>query len=118
MKIKRRLKTYLWLLKKHREEICFELELDYKEVKRDLREAIEVEMEFKEAVRMVKLRKRFRKAFALELGVKYSRIKNRFPLGYNSTSVANYLKPYLKDHSHEEIRDACQRVKLRFGVNF
>jgi hypothetical protein len=118
MKSKRRLKKYFWFLKKHREEICFELELDYKEVKRDLREANEVEMEFRDAVKIVKLRKKFRKALAIELNVKYSRIKHRFPLDFNSTSIANYLDPYLGKHSHAEIRDACQRIKLRFGVNF
>lgn len=60
----------------------------------------------------VKVKKRFRKALAKKLEVNYSEVKDLFPGSLNSTSIANYLNPHIQFFSHEEIRDACQQLKL------
>ena len=60
-------------------------------------------------------KKQFRKALAKKLGVDYSEVKNLFPGSLNSTSIANYLNPHITFFSHEEIRNACQELKLELN---
>ena len=115
MKTKRKLKKYLKILKKEKREICYEMELDQEVVERNLYIAYEWEMRFRKAVKEVRIKKQFRKALAERLGVEYSEVKHLFPVSLNSTLIANYLSPYLRFYSHEEIRDICQELKLEFG---
>ena len=114
MKTKRRLKKYLRILRKEKREICYEMELDYKVIKCKLHHSYEWEMSFRKAVEKVKTKKRFRKALAKRLGVKYSEVKSLFPVSLNSTLIANYLNPHLSFYTHEEIRAVCQELKLEF----
>ena len=60
-------------------------------------------------------KKAFRKALSKKLGVNYSEVKNLFPSSLNSTSIANYLNPHITRLSHEEIRNACQDLKLELN---
>ena len=114
MKTKRKLKKYLKILKKNRIDICYEMEMDYKVIKYKLIDSLGWEMRFRKIVKKVKVKKRFRKALARRLGVKYSEIKHLFPASLNSTLIANHLNPFLIHYSHEEIRDVCQQLKLEF----
>ena len=115
MIIKRKLRKYLRILRKEKEHICYEMELDYKVIKCKLHHSYEWEMRFRKAVKKVKVKRRFRKALAKRLGVKYSEVKNLFPVSLNSTLIANYLNPHFTFYTHEEIRDICQELKLAFG---
>ena len=115
MKTKRRLKKYLRNLRKEKLDICYEMELDYKVIKCKLHHTYEWEMKFRKAIKKVKIKKRFRKKLARRLGIKYSEVKHLFPVSLNSTLIANYLSPYLRFYSHEEIRDICQELKLELG---
>lgn len=114
MKTKRKLKKYLKILKKDRVDICHEMRLDYRMIKHKLIDSYECEMRFRKIVKKVKIRKRFRKALAKYLGVKYSEIKHLLPTSLNSTLIANYLNSYIEHFSHEEIRNICQQLKLEF----
>ena len=114
MKTKRKLKKYLKILKKNRIDICYEMEMDYKVIKYKLIDSLGWEMRFRKIVKKVKVKKRFRKALARRLGVKYSEIKHLFPASLNSTLIANYLNPHLTFYTHEEIRAICQELKLEF----
>ena len=115
MKTMRKLKKYLRILEKKKREICYEIELDQEVIERNLYIAYEWEMRFRKAVEEVRIKKQFRKALAERLGVEYSEVKHLFPIGVNSTLIANCLSPYLGFYSHEEIRDICQGLKLAFG---
>ena len=115
MKTRRKLKKYLKILKKEKQEICHEMELEQEVIERNLHIAYEWEMRFRKAVEEVRVRKQFRRALAERLGVEYSEVKHLFPVGVNSTLIANCLSPYLGFYSHEEIRDICQELKLEFG---
>ncbi len=115
MKTRRKLKKYLKILKKEKREICYEMELDHQVIERNLYIAYEWEMRFRKAVEEVRVKKEFRRALAERLGVAYSEVKHLFPVGVNSTLIANCLSPYLGFYSHEEIRDICQELKLEFG---
>ena len=114
MKTKRKLKKYLKILRKEKLGICYEMELGYKVIKCKLHNSYEWEMRFRKVVKRVKIKKRFRKALAKRLGVRYSEIKHLFPASLNSTSIANYLNPHFTFFTHEEIRDICQQLKLEF----
>ena len=114
MKTKRKLKKYLRILRKEKLDICYEMELEYKIIKCKLHHSYEWEMRFRKAVKKVKTKKRFRKALAKRLGVKYSEVKSLFPVSLNSTLIANYLNPHLTFYTHEEIRAICQELKLEF----
>ena len=114
VKNKRKLKKYLNILKKEKADICEEMEMDYMVIKYKLIDCYHWEMKFRKAVKMVKAKKRFRKALAKKLGVRYSEINHLFPSGLNSTLIANYLNPHFAFFTHEEIRDICQELKLGF----
>jgi len=114
MKSRRKLKEYLKILKKEKADICEEMETEYKVIKYKLIDCYHWEMRFRKAIKMVKAKKKFRKALAKRLGVKYSEIKNLFPASLNSTLIANYLNPHFTFFTHEEIRDICQELKLEF----
>ena len=114
MKTRNKLKKYLKILKKDKADICYEMGLEYKIIKFKLIQSYEWETRFQQVVKKVKIKKRFRKALAKRLGVKYSEIKNLFPVSLNSTLIANYLNPHLTFYTHEEIRAICQVLKLEF----
>ena len=114
MKTKKKLKKYLKVLKNEKSEICYEMELDYKVLRCKLYDSFEWEMKFRKVVKLVKVKKRFRRELARRLGVKYSEIKNLLPVSLNSTLIANYLNPHLNFYTHEEIRAVCQELKLEF----
>ena len=115
MKTKRKLKKYLKILKREKQDICYEMNLDYEVIRRNLYIAYEWETRFRKAVEEVRIKKQFRQALAEKLGIEYSEVKDLFPVGVNSTLIANCLSPYLGFYSHEEIRNICQELKLAFG---
>ena len=114
MKSKKELKWALKILEKKRKYICFEMDLEYEVIKSRLMESYQTRKDFKEAVHRTKIKKEFRKAFAKALGVEYSVIKDRLPVGLNSTIVANCLDAHLDHLRHGEIRHICQQVKMDF----
>ena len=114
MKSKKRLKRDLRILKKKKLDICSEMELSYEVIKQRLKECYKMEMNFRCAVEKAKVRKRFKRRVAGELGVKYSVIKNHFPSMLNSTLISNCLESVLANWSRPEIRNICQKVKLEF----
>lgn len=117
MKTKKRLKKNLIILKKERADICFEMGLDYKVIRNRLVDCYKTEKEFKSVIKKVKTKKEFKKALAKKLRVNYSDIRYRFPRHLNSTEIANFLDPHLENLSHEDIRNASQKLKLKFGYN-
>ena len=114
MKSSRKLNKYLKILKKEKVDICYEMETEYKVIKYKLIDCYHWEMRFRKAVKTVKAKKKFRKALAKKLGVRYSEIKDLLPASLNSTLIANYLNPHFDFFTHEEIRDICQELKLGF----
>ena len=88
--------------------------LEYKVIKRMLIDCYKTKKDFKCAIKKVKIKKKFKKVLAKKLAVKYSAIKHRFPVDLNSTTIANYLDPYLHHLRHQEIRQICQELKLQF----
>ncbi len=105
MKNKRKLKKYLKILKKERVQICYEMGLGYKVIKRRLHDSYEWELRFRKVIKKVKVKKQFRKALAKKLGVRYSEVKSLFPVSLNSTLIANHLNPHFTFFTHEEIRN-------------
>ena len=77
-------------------------------------DSYEWEVRFRKAVKKGKMKKRFKKALAGRLGVKYSEIKSLFPVSLNSTLIANYLNPHLTFYTHEEIRSVVFQAQHSF----
>ena len=106
----------LKILEKKKEHICFEMDLDYEVIKCKLIDCYNTKKDFKDAIKRIKIKKKFKKALAKKLGVEYSTIKDHLPLRLNSTLIANYLDPHLDHLNCHEIRRICQKVKLEFDI--
>jgi len=91
-------------LKKENTAIIYATRLDF-----------EVATPSQKASRNIGFKKKFKKALADKLGVKYKAIKKLFPKCLNSTLTANHLDTSVANFTHEEIREICQQLKLEFG---